>query len=146
MNNIKQLHEQDFNLWVEQTKVAIQNRDFESMDWENLWDEIDDMGKSEKRSLESFLELLIAHILKINYWEKERDRNYTHWKVEVRNFRTRLRRLLKRNPSLRKYMEDVYDDIYRETVKTWQIEFDIPEDDFIALMEIMDEEYFGKLA
>ena len=43
-------------------------------------------------------------------------------------------------------MEDVYDDIYRETVKTWQIEFDIPEDDFIALMEIMDEEYFGKLA
>jgi Domain of unknown function DUF29 len=30
------LYEQDFNLWVEETKKAIQNRDFENMDWDNL--------------------------------------------------------------------------------------------------------------
>ena len=54
-SNLKQLHESDFNLWVERMKEAIQNRDFENMDWDNLLDEIDDMGKSEKRSLDSYM-------------------------------------------------------------------------------------------
>ncbi|BAZ44310.1 hypothetical protein NIES4102_13180 [Chondrocystis sp. NIES-4102] len=49
MTNLKQLHDYDFNLWIEKIKEAIQNRDFENMDWDNLLDEIDDMGKSEKR-------------------------------------------------------------------------------------------------
>ncbi|BAZ46384.1 hypothetical protein NIES4102_34150 [Chondrocystis sp. NIES-4102] len=49
MSAIKELHNRDFNLWIEEIKKAIQNRDFENMDWDNLLDEIDDMGKSEKR-------------------------------------------------------------------------------------------------
>ena len=53
MINLKQLHDRDFNLWIEKTKEAIQNRDFENMDWDNLLDEIDDMGKSEKRNSSS---------------------------------------------------------------------------------------------
>jgi Domain of unknown function DUF29 len=54
LKSIKELHDHDFNLWVEETKKAIQNRDFENMDWDNLLDEIDDMEKSSKRSLESY--------------------------------------------------------------------------------------------
>jgi Domain of unknown function DUF29 len=76
LKSIKELHDRDFNLWVEETKKAIQNRDFENMDWDNLLDEIDDMGKSEKRLLESYLERLIAHILKLQYWSAEKERNY----------------------------------------------------------------------
>ena len=57
MSQNSNLYNRDFNLWVEQTKSAIENRDTENMDWENLLEEIDDMGKSEKRSLESYLEL-----------------------------------------------------------------------------------------
>ncbi len=86
MTDIKKLHDRDFNLWVEATKKAIADRDFENMDWDNLFDEVDDMGKSEKRSLESYLERLIAHILKLQYWDAERERNYKHWKVKVINF------------------------------------------------------------
>ena len=47
--SIKDLHNQDFNLWIEKIKQKIQNRNFVDMDWDNLLDEIDDMGKSEKR-------------------------------------------------------------------------------------------------
>lgn len=32
MKNIKELHDRDFNLWVEATKCAIQNRDFKNME------------------------------------------------------------------------------------------------------------------
>jgi len=143
MTNSNQLYKDDFHLWIEEVKTAIQNRDIEAMDWDNLLDEIDDMGKSEKRSLESYLELLIAHILKLKYWELEKKRNYKHWKVEVRNFRNRILRLLKRSPSLEKYLQEIYPEILEETIDTWQIEFDIPQDTSVTLEEIMREDYFG---
>ena len=140
---LNQLHERDFNLWIEEVKTAIQNKDAEAMDWDNLLAEIDDMGKSEKRSLESYLELLVAHILKLKYWETERERNYKHWQVEVVNFRKRIQRLLKRSPSLKTYMEEVYPEIYQDVVDTWQIEFDIPKKTSISLKEILAKDYFG---
>ena len=62
---LNNLYQKDFNLWVEEIIHKIQNLDLENMDWDNLIDEIDDMGKSEKRSLESYLERLIEYILKL---------------------------------------------------------------------------------
>ena len=49
-SNLKQLHDRDFNLWIEQVKLKIQQQDFEGMDWANLVDEIEDMGASHMRS------------------------------------------------------------------------------------------------
>lgn len=140
---MNKLYEQDFNLWTKNMAIAIQRRDLNAMDWDNLLEEIEDMGKSEKRSLESYLELLIAHILKLKYWEAEKERNYTHWQVEVKNFRSRINRLLKRSPSLHQYMENVYSEIFEETKDIWRVEFMIPEDFWIPLQEIMKKEYFG---
>ena len=65
--SLKQLHNSDFNLWVEEMKVKIQNRDFDGMDWESLFDEIDDIGASQKKALDSYLQRLIEHILKLKY-------------------------------------------------------------------------------
>ena len=90
-DNLKQLHELDFNLWVEQIKLTIQNKDFENMDWENLLDEIDDIGKSEKRSLDSYMQRLIEHILKLKYWKTEKARYGNGWMKEVTNFRNRIK-------------------------------------------------------
>ena len=140
----KELHDRDFNLWVEATKKAIANRDFENMDWDNLFDEVDDMGKSEKRSLESYLERLIAHILKLQYWEAERERNYKHWKVEVINFRQRLKRLLKQNPSFNRLLADIYPEIFQNAVNAWRVEFEIPADTcFIELEQMLKDDFFG---
>jgi hypothetical protein len=141
--NIKELHNQDFNLWIEEIKQKIQNQDFVDMDWDNLLDEIDDMGKSEKRSLESYLQRLIEHILKLKYWESERERNYRHWRAEVANFRNQINRLLKRNPSFKRYMEEIYPEIFAEVVQVRSLEFDIPDDVFIELEVIIKSNYFG---
>jgi Domain of unknown function DUF29 len=143
MSEIKKLYDRDFNLWVEETKRAIQNRDFQNMDWDNLLDEIDDMGKSEKRSLESYLERLIAHILKLQYWESEKERNYKHWKVKIINFRRRIKRLIKQNPSFNSLLAEIYPEVFQDVVDAWKIEFDIPEGScFIKLEQILAEDYF----
>jgi hypothetical protein len=142
LNNISELYDRDFNLWVEATKNAIQNRDFENMDWDNLFDEIDDMGKSEKRSLESYLERLIAHILKLQYWEAEKERNYKHWKVEIINFRRRIKRLIKQNPSFKTLLTQMYPEVFQDVIDAWKVEFDIPDNSYIELEQILKEDYF----
>ena len=48
MNN--QLYEQDFNLWRETIIEQIKKQHFHDVDWEHLILELEDMGKSEKRS------------------------------------------------------------------------------------------------
>lgn len=142
-DNLKQLHESDFNLWVEQIKLAIQNQDFENMDWENLLDEIDDMGKSEKRSLDSYMQRLIEHILKLKYWETEKARCSNGWKREVTNFRNRIKRILKKNPSLNNYLTAEYPDLYQDAIATMSFEFEIPDDSFVEVTQIMEQNYFG---
>ena len=143
MINLKQLYDRDFNLWIEKTKEAIQNRDFENMDWDNLLDEIDDMGKSEKRSLDSYMQRLIEHILKLKYWNSEVERCRKGWQQEVVNFRNRIKRIIKKNPSLNNYLKSEYSDIYQDAIATMVFDFEIPEDDFVEVEQIMQDDYFG---
>ena len=143
MVNLSQLHDRDFNLWIEKTKEAIQNRDFENMDWDNLLDEIDDMGKSEKRSLDSYMQRLIEHIFKLKYWDSEVERCRRGWQQEVVNFRNRIKRILKKNPSLNNYLKFEYSDIYQDAIATMVFDFEIPEDDFVEIEQIMQDNYFG---
>jgi hypothetical protein len=143
MTELKQLHEQDFNLWVEEMKVKIQNRDINGMDWNNLLDEIDDMGASQKRALDSYTQRLIEHILKLKYWEAEVNRCRNGWIIEVANFRSRIKRILKKNPSLKNYLATEYEDIYRDAVNLMRLQFDIPEIMVIQLDRIMEDDYFG---
>ena len=137
------LYDRDFNLWVEEMAIALRKRDIKAMDWNNLLEEIEDMGKSEKRSLESYLERLVEHILKLKYWEEEKERNYKHWQVEVVNFRNRIFRLLDRSPSLKNYMQNIYPKVFDDAVSAQQIEFIIPQDHFIELKQILKKDYFG---
>jgi|GEM_PF-5987606 len=55
--------------------IAIKNRDVNAMDWDNLIDEIEDMGASQKRALRSYYYRLVEHILKVRDWKEERERN-----------------------------------------------------------------------
>lgn len=143
MTDLKQLHDHDFNLWIEKIKEAIQNRDFENMDWENLLDEIDDMGKSEKRSLDSYMQRLIEHILKLKYWKEEQERCRKGWQQEVVNFRNRINRILKKNPSLKNYLKSEYLDIYQDAISVVAFDFDIPQESFVEIEQIMKDDYFG---
>ena len=138
-----QLYEQDFYLWIEQMIVALKNQDTQAMDWQNLLEEVEDLGKSEKRSLESYLERLVEHILKLKYWEAEKARNGKHWQVEVVNFRNRISRLLDRSPSLKNHMTKIYSRIFQDAVSAQQIEYQIPQDSFIELKQILEKDYFG---
>lgn len=143
MKNIKQLHDRDFNLWIEETIRTIRNKDVNNMDWENLLEEIEDMGASQKRALDSYVQRLIEHILKLKYWHSERERNERGWRTEVVNFRNRINRILKKNPSLKNYLESEYPDNYNDAIAAMSESFEVPNESYIQVKEIMKQDYFG---
>ena len=67
--------EQDYYLWTQAMAKALNERDYSSIDWDNLIEEIEDMGRSQKRASESLLMRLTEHLLKLKYWELEKERN-----------------------------------------------------------------------
>ncbi|MDJ0534293.1 MAG: DUF29 domain-containing protein [Xenococcaceae cyanobacterium MO_207.B15] len=143
MSQLKQLHDQDYNLWLEQMARAIKNRDVKSMDWDGLLESIEDMGASERRALRSYIRSLIDHILKLKYWDSEKEPNRNHWEKEVVNFRDEVKQILKESPSLKNYLHENYQDWYANSVKAMKREFDIPNDSFVSWENIMKEDYFG---
>ena len=115
MLNTKQLYEQDFYLWVTTTIQKIRDRDFDSVDWENVLEELEDLGSERKNELESRLMVLFEHLLKLAYWDEEREYNERGWKGTIREQRKRLNRLLRKNPSLKPYLDEVFEEIYLDT-------------------------------
>ncbi len=103
-----ELYDADYQLWLAQTVAQLRSRDFDHLDLDNLIEEIESLGKSDKRAIASYLMRLCEHLLKLQYWEAERDRCGPGWKREVRNFRFQIQALLRDSPSLRNYLDEVF--------------------------------------
>ncbi|MEY4518634.1 MAG: hypothetical protein RLZZ499_1233 [Cyanobacteriota bacterium] len=142
---MNKLYGQDFNLWLKEIAIAIKNRDVSKMDWDNLLEEIEDMGASQKRALRSYLNRLIEHIFKLKYWTSERDRNRNNWRIEITNFRREAKSILEDSPSLNQYLAENYLFWYEKSVKGLQKSkvFDLPNHEPISLDEMLDDNYFG---
>ncbi|ACK69804.1 protein of unknown function DUF29 [Gloeothece citriformis PCC 7424] len=111
------LYDADYNLWLEETVKQLQAKNYEMIDWENLIDEVATLGRSEKRALESLLIRLFEHLLKVVYWESQREYNLDHWNGEIQTFRTQILKLLKTSPSLKPYLIEVFDECYQDARK-----------------------------
>ncbi|MDX2270892.1 MAG: DUF29 domain-containing protein [Cyanobacteriota bacterium] len=95
------LYDHDILLWVEDTVSKLKTRDFDSLDLENLIEEVESLGRSEKRELLSRLTILIEHLIKRLYVSMPE--NYRGWETTIRNQRTELGFLLKDAPSLKAF-------------------------------------------
>lgn len=142
------LYEKDYCLWLDETINHLQRHDFDALDLENLIDEVSDLSRREKRRLESLLKRLFEHLLKLKYWESERNNNKNHWKKEIRNFRQQISKELQVSPSLRPYANLVLDECYVNACKLFADESGIdlnslPETPIANLDQLLDETWFA---
>jgi hypothetical protein len=142
----KSLYDTDYHLWVLETVEQLQNRDLDALDWENLIDEVLDLSRREKRRLESLLTRLFEHLLKLKYWESERNLNRNHWQREIRSFRKQINRDLKASPSLKGYLSAQLFDLYqdaRELVSdvSGLSASQFPSDPIAGLDQVLDENW-----
>lgn len=135
-------YEADYYQWTREQSEYLRLRKYDCVDWENLIEEIEDMGKSHKRALESYLERLLDHLLKLYYWESEREKCSKHWRKEVVNFRQQIKKILRDNPSLKKELEPIWFEIHPERIKVMRELFQIPESAPISLDNALTDDWF----
>ena len=143
----KTLYDTDYNLWVLETIKQLENKDFESVDWENLIEEVADLSRRDKRKLESLLTRLIEHLLKLKYWQSEREQNLGHWQGEVRTFRKQIKKELKASPSLKGYCQGVFEECYQDAREIVSDRSQLPlstfsEQPIANLEQVLDENWF----
>jgi hypothetical protein len=112
--NRQSLYETDYLRWIETTVEKLQVRDYSSVDWENLIEEIADMGRSERKSLKSNLIVVLTHLLK---WQFQPEFRSGSWKGSIVEHRRRIRNALKDSPSLKPYLEQVFTQCYLDAVE-----------------------------
>ena len=90
LTNYQQLYETDNLQWLEETIALLKNRQFESLDLDNLIEELEDLGSEKRNAVVSLLDQVIRHLLLLEYWESEVTNNSIHWQGEIYNFRLQL--------------------------------------------------------
>ncbi|NEQ28279.1 MAG: DUF29 domain-containing protein, partial [Microcoleus sp. SIO2G3] len=84
------------------------------LDWDNLIEEMEALGKSERREIESRLRVLIAHILKRQYVKSAND--YRGWENTIDEQRSELEILLRQSPSLKACFTEVFGGAYNHAL------------------------------
>ena len=120
--SLKTLYDIDFALWIEDTVNQLKSRNIENLDWDNLIEEIESLGKRDKRELESRLTTLFEDALKRNYVPLPDC--YRGWEVTIKRTQSNLRDILADSPSLRNYLREIYFNCYQESLGNMQIEYD----------------------
>ena len=108
------LYATDFHGWARSQARALADRDLAALDLENLIDEVETLGRSQRHAIRSHLEVLIAHLLKFRL---QPERATPSWRRTLRNQRREIARLIERNPSLGSFPAEVLADTYRDAVR-----------------------------
>jgi hypothetical protein len=119
--SIVSLYEQDILQWVEETVAKLKAHDFENLDLENLIEEVESLGISQKKELISRLITLLEHLLKRLYVNIPYD--YKGWERTIRNQRNGLQVLLKQVPSLKTRWDNSFADAWEIALKTVREEY-----------------------
>lgn len=103
------LYEADFYAWANQQAALLRAGRLNEADIENIAEEIESMGKGEKRELTNRLAVLLMHLLK---WQYQASHRGNSWRLTIKGQRRALRRHLRENPSLKSRLDEAIADAY----------------------------------
>lgn len=103
----------DFYSWTQEQANLLKAGRLSEIDVENLIEEVESMGRSEKRALESRLTVLLVHLLK---WQHQPVRRGNSWKYTIDDQRRKIQKLLSENPGLKPQINDIFLDAYQQAV------------------------------
>jgi len=70
-------YDEDFYAWTQEQATLLRSRQFSQVDIENVAEELESMGRSDKRQIDSRLEVLLTHLLK---WEHQPENRGRSWR------------------------------------------------------------------
>ncbi len=124
---MSETYERDFYAWANEQAALLRAGRLAEADIAHIAEEIESMGRSEKRELINRLALLLQHLLK---WEYQPECQGKSWRVTVSNNRKRLAALLIDNPSLTAKLPDAIEEAYGYALGDASVETNLDESRF----------------
>lgn len=104
-------YEQDIVAWANEQAALLRAGKLSAIDIEHIAEEIEDVGRSEKRELASRMAVLLTHLLK---WQYQAGRRGTSWQRTIKEQRRAIEEHIAETPSLKSSLSDEH-----WTRKTW---------------------------
>jgi len=104
------LYDEDFYAWANEQAALLRSGKIASADIQHIAEEIESMGRTEKRELVNRLVVLFLHLLK---WQFQPALRGNSWRLSVEEQRYRLADHLDDNPSLKSKLDQAIHDAYR---------------------------------
>lgn len=137
------LHEEDFYSWCQEQAKNLSEKNFHKLDIQHLVEEIQDVGESLARELESCLRILFLHILKWKYQPAFRSKS---WEFSIKEHRRRVKRRLNKTPSLKARIDELAKDAYEDSTfeasqETGLDHKHFPESQFFTIEQALEDEW-----
>lgn len=132
---LSSLYRNDYSAWARRTADLLRGGRYLELDVEHLLEELSDMGRSERRELQSRLLVLLAHLLKWEYqqrllsarWQEFEGRS---WRSTIVEQRKQLAVLLRQTPGLKALIADAIAETYPDAVDLASRETGLPPETF----------------
>lgn len=139
------LYETDFYTWTVEQAKFLRNGAWDSLDIQNLAEEIESLGKQDRRELSNRLRVLIAHLLK---WEYQLGKRSRSWSNTIYEQRYQIKKLIKESPSLKSYLRDAVVESYSDGLdlavrETSLDESCFPQECCYSLEQILEKDFFS---
>ena len=105
----QQLYDQDFYAWANEQAGLLRDGRFSEADIAHIAEEIESMGKTEKRELVSRLTVLLLHLLK---WQYQPSNRGNSWRNTIRVQRREVAAHMNDNPSLKAVLSQAIDQAF----------------------------------
>lgn len=121
------IYDEDFVQWTAETARLLRERRFDQIDVEHIAEEIEDMGKRDKRELGSRMRVLLVYLLK---WKWQPANRSGSWSATLATQRTELEDLFEDSPSLRANLRQSIEKTYSSARRLAGKETGLPLDTF----------------
>ena len=102
-STIQDLYESDYLLWLQKTSQLLKAKEFSNLDLENLIEEIESLGRSERNKLISSLRLIYQQLLK---WQYQPNKKSKSWSNIISRERDNIIYYIEDIPSLKNLLKD----------------------------------------
>lgn len=140
----KPKYDEDFVLWLDFQAVLLRQGRVHELDLENLAEEVESIGRSDKREVYNRLTVLLAHLLRYQF---QPDKCTRSWLSTIREQRRQLRLVFQDSPSLAKNYApgafgNTYHDARQDTSDETGLSVDaFPETCLYTLAQVLDEDF-----
>jgi hypothetical protein len=139
-------YDTDFYQWTQTQAEALRAKDWLALDVANLAEEIESLGRSDRRAITHQLERLLSHWLKWRYQPDEWERRGRSWLSSILQARHAIAALIAESPSLHDYPEQQLPAAYRHARRTAAVQTGLAVEIFPgscpwSLSQLQDEDF-----